>query len=198
MTVQTLIRKTVLGVPAAGAAAALAMAGSAQAGDNMNEAKFDQKVMNAVERCELISTDCAASMGTAAGALVFPEVMKASLGVGGSGAKGALVIDGEIEGYYSLWNASLGLQAGVQEVTQTIVFETDDALMNFQDTPEWEVGADADVTLATAGATADATTGGEDGDVISYVFDEEGLAAGLAIEGTRVQRYEHEEKAGEM
>ncbi len=178
--------RNVLGLTA-GLAASAAMTGAASATmAETDRAAFEQKVMDAMEQCETVAETCAANMENAAGVLVFPEVIKASLGVGGSGAQGALVVDGEIQGMYDLASASLGLQAGVDEVTQTIVFRSEEALQSFQDSPEWEIGADANVTVINVGANADTMSGGEEDPVVSYVYEQDGLAAGVSLEGTLI------------
>lgn len=176
------VARSILGLTAGAAMAGAATAATAEGDDDA----FEQKVMDAIEQCKVVAETCAADIDNAAGVLVFPEVVKASLGVGGSGAQGALVIDGEIQGLYDLANASLGLQAGVEEVTQTIVFRSEEALQSFQDEPEWEIGADANVTLINAGANADTTSGGEEDPVVSYVYEQNGLAAGVSLEGTLI------------
>ena len=50
--------------------------------------------------------------GKARGVLVFPSVVSAGLGVGGSYGQGALRVGGRSVGYYSTTAASVGLLAG--------------------------------------------------------------------------------------
>ena len=56
------------------------------------------------------------------GYLVFPNVVKAGLGIGGEYGEGALIVDGRIVDYFSVASASIGFQLGVQSRSQIILF----------------------------------------------------------------------------
>ena len=62
------------------------------------------------------SQACNAAAEKAQGMLVFPEVTKAAIGVGGSYGEGALIVGDKTAGYYSTTAASVGLQLGAREV----------------------------------------------------------------------------------
>ena len=59
---------------------------------------------------------CNAAAEKAQGILVFPEVTKAAIGVGGSYGEGALIVGDKTAGYDSTAAASIGLQLGAGEV----------------------------------------------------------------------------------
>jgi lipid-binding SYLF domain-containing protein len=65
---------------------------------------------------------------------------------------------------------------------------TDDALRAFQNSRGWTAGADANVTLLTAGANAQVRTNTVQQPVIGYVLSNQGLMAGVTIDGTRITR----------
>lgn len=123
----------------------------------------------------------------AAGVLVFPEVTKAGLIVGGQHGVGALMVDGKITGYYETSGASIGLQAGYEDHSEVYVFNDQQALDQFRKKPEWQVGADAQVTVVDASAGGSITPSDP---VVAYVFGSEGLMAGITVKGSRISEAE--------
>ena len=95
----------------------------------------------------------------AQGMLVFPEVTKAAVGVGGSYGEGALIVGDKTAGYYSTTSASVGLQLGAQKSAQIIMFMTAEALDKFRNSSGWEAGANAQVTMIDEGKAADIELG---------------------------------------
>jgi lipid-binding SYLF domain-containing protein len=163
------------GLATVAAAFILGGAGMALAAGN---AALDTAVMNTLKQCQQLSTSCAETTKNAPGVLVFPNVVKADLIIGGAGGKGALIENGKITGYYNIGAASAGLQAGVERASQVYVFRTADALAKLKDGSEWKAGATADVTLVEADASARSATG----NVLAYIFDAKGLHAGVSLD----------------
>lgn len=139
---------------------------------------LDKSIMTTLKQCQQVSTSCAAQTDSATGILVFPNVIKADLIVGGSGGKGALIEDGKITGYYNIGSASAGLQAGVESASQVYVFRSEKALAQLKSGNDWKVGASSDVTVVDANANARAISG----DVLAYVFDSKGLHGGISVD----------------
>src|SRR3989304_4462122 len=77
---------------------------------------------------------------TARGVLVFADVIKAGIGVGGEYGEGALRIRGRTVAYYSIAAASIGIQFGAQKKDIIIVFLQDKALQDFQASDGWQGG----------------------------------------------------------
>ena len=125
-------------------------------------------------------------VGRAAGVLVFPSVTEAGFIVGASRGTGALRVGGKSVSYHSTSSGSFGLQAGAQSSAVFLLFMTQDALRNFQNSRGWTVGADASVTLLTVGATAQMTTATAQQPIIGYVLSNRGLLAGVRMDGTRI------------
>jgi lipid-binding SYLF domain-containing protein len=125
-------------------------------------------------------------VGRAAGVLVFPNVMEAGFIFGASRGHGALRVGGNTVSYHATTSGSFGLQAGAQSTAVFLLFMTQDALRNFQNSRGWTVGADASVTLLTVGATAQMTTATAQQPVIGYVLSNRGLMAGVTMDGTRI------------
>jgi lipid-binding SYLF domain-containing protein len=124
----------------------------------------------------------------AEGILVFPEVFKAGIGIGGEYGEGALLIRNKTSGYYSTAAASIGFQLGAQVKSQIIMFMTKRALKNFQDSDGWKAGVDGSVALVTVGAGGDVDTNTIKDPVIGFIFSNKGLMYNLTFEGSKITR----------
>lgn len=144
--------------------------------------ELDAEVAASVMQCAQVAPSCAEAMDTAAGALVFPSVVTVDLVVGGSGGDGALVQDGKITGYYDIGEASAGAQIGIKEATQVYVVRDEAKLQDLMNDGQWEVGAAADLTVVSANATAST----QSGDPLVYVFDADGLNAGVNVSALKI------------
>ncbi len=190
---KSLIHRTAV---AAAATAALSFAGlSAQAeshkeGEHMAEnAELEAEAAQALQQCGTFAESCAANIDTAAGVLVFPEVVKANLVVGGAGGDGVLMVDNEVQGYYNIGEASVGVQVGIDEFAMVYVFQDQETLDELIDGDKWELGAAAGATVVDANADAMATTG----DPAIYIFDAEGLNAELSVSALRIWEEDHDD-----
>ncbi len=123
-------------------------------------------------------------------ALVFPEITKVGLGIGGEGGNGVLVNKAELLDYYRTSSISFGAQAGAQTYGYVVMFMTDEALAKFLSKNGYELGVDGSIAVFNAGITAEADTLNLKTDTVAFVFDEKGLMADLAIEGTRIRPLE--------
>ena len=126
--------------------------------------------------------------GKAKGVLVFPSVVSAGLGVGGSYGQGALRVGSRTDGYYSTTAASVGLLAGADSKAVYILFMTQDALDKFKASKGWTAGADASVTMLKTGASAAVDTQTSQQAVVGYALSNAGLMANLSLDGTKVNK----------
>jgi lipid-binding SYLF domain-containing protein len=124
----------------------------------------------------------------AKGVLVFPSVLEAGFVFGASRGDGALRVNGKTVSFHRTTSGSFGLQAGAQSSAVFLLFMTDEALRNFQNSRGWTAGVDASVTLITVGANAQLTSATSQQPVIGYVLSNTGLMAGLTVDGTRITR----------
>ena len=124
----------------------------------------------------------------AAGILVFPNVVKAGIGIGGEYGEGILLNQKQVEGYYNLISASFGFQLGVQARSIIIMFMTEDALAGFQRRAGWKIGVDGSVTVITVGVGGSIDTDEIVSPVIGFVLDQAGLMYNLTLEGTKISR----------
>jgi lipid-binding SYLF domain-containing protein len=153
-------------------------------------AQIDAGVKAARDQCGAQIPGCNEATEKAAGMLVFPEVTKAAVGVGGSYGEGALIVGDKTAGYYSTTSASVGLQLGAQESAQIIMFMTEEALDEFRNSSGWEAGANAQVTLIDEGKAANISSVMADSPVIAFVFGQKGLMGDLSIQGSKITKLE--------
>jgi lipid-binding SYLF domain-containing protein len=124
----------------------------------------------------------------AKGVLVFPTVLKAGFGVGGQYGEGALRVGGKTIDYYSIAAASIGFQAGAQQMAIVIVFLDKNELDKFQNSEGWEVGVDGSVALVTLGAGASVDSLNIKDPVVGFIFNNKGLMYNLALQGTKITK----------
>lgn len=127
-------------------------------------------------------------VNNARGVLVFPAVISAGFVFGASSGEGAMRQGGRTTGFYRQTGGSWGLQAGAQSQAVYLLFMTKEALDSFNASRGWTAGANASVTMLSAGANAQATTNTIQQPVVGYVLSNGGLMAGLTLDGTRITR----------
>jgi len=93
------------------------------------------------------------------GYAVFPTIGKGGLGVGGSHGKGQVYSEGQVIGFTSTSDISIGLQAGGQAYSQIIFFQNAEALNKFTG-GNFEFAASASAIAVQATAEAKASTEG--------------------------------------
>ncbi len=152
--------------------------------------QIDIEVNGALEEFKKEVTGGAEFLDKAKGYLVFPNVIKAGLIVGGEYGEGALRIGGKSEEYYNIASASIGLQIGAQGYTIVMVFLKEDALKKFRESKGWEAGVDGSVAIAKWGAGKDINSQNFKDPIVGFVFSNKGLMAGISIEGSKITRLE--------
>lgn len=127
--------------------------------------------------------------GRAKGILVFPNIVKAGFVVGAQyGSGGALFKNGRTAGYYNIAAASYGLQAGIQSFSYALFF-MDNASLNYLDSSAgWEVGVGPSLVVVDKGVAKSLTTTTAKSGVYAYIFGQEGLMAGLGLQGSKITR----------
>ena len=126
-----------------------------------------------------------AFLKSAKGALVFPKVYKAGIGIGGEYGEGALRIGGKTVDYYSTAAASIGFQLGGQVKSIIILFMQDEALKRFRQSEGWKVGVDGSIALIDIGAGRELSTQTIKDPIVAFIFDQKGLMYNLTLEGSK-------------
>lgn len=127
-------------------------------------------------------------LDNAKGYVVFPDVKEAGFFVGGKYGEGALRVNGETAGYYSITSASMGFQMGAQQYSLIIAFTTDQALRIFMRDDDWETELDLNIALAEYNAEEEADDVDFGSNMVGFVFDSEGMMGNFSFEGTRFER----------
>lgn len=120
--------------------------------------------------------------------LVFPEVTKAGLGIGGQYGEGALLKGGSAAAYYKTTGASFGLQAGGQRYGYVMFLMNPKALAQLDSANGFEVGVGPSVVLVDEGMAKTTTTTTMKDDIYAFVFGQKGLMAGLGIQGNKIAK----------
>lgn len=177
-------RRRLLGAGLAAAAVAAALPPrAARAADPADV--IDLKVQHSIDDLMRSVNGSGELMSRAKGVLIIPGITKAGLLIGGMYGEGALRIGGQTVGYYSVGSASLGLQAGVQKFDQALFFMTTPALENFRRSSGWELAADAEVTAMNNNLAGTITSRTTQHPVIAVIYGQQGLMAGLSLEGAK-------------
>ena len=123
--------------------------------------------------------------------VVFPDLVKAAFIAGAEGGKGVMFApDGKVIGYYRARAASYGLQAGVKSFSQAMFLMTDSAITSLTSGAGLSVGVGPSVVVVDAGMARSLTTTTMKADVYAFIFGQEGLMAGLGLQGQRIVKFD--------
>ncbi len=149
-------------------------------------AEIDRDVDSAIEKLFAASPAAKELSKVSKGILVFPNVIKGGLIIGGQYGKGALRVGGKTVGYYSTAAASYGLQAGAQSFGYAMFFMTDGALEYLNKSSGWEIGVGPSIVVVDEGVARSLTTTTAKEDIYVFFFSQKGLMAGLGIQGSKI------------
>jgi lipid-binding SYLF domain-containing protein len=123
--------------------------------------------------------------------VVFPDITKAGLIVGAEGGKGVMFgPDSKVLGYYRARPVSYGLQAGAQSFSEAMFLMTDSAITELTSGAGLSVGSGPSVVVVDAGAAKSLTTTTLKSDVYAFLFGQQGLMAGVGLQGQRIVRFD--------
>jgi len=120
--------------------------------------------------------------------LVFPNIVKAGLIFGGAYGEGVLMEGSKVIDYYNSINGSWGLQAGAESYGYVVFLMNDKALSYLQKSRGWEIGIGPTVVLVNEGVARNLSSTTLQDDAYAFIFNQQGLMAGLGIEGTKISR----------
>ncbi|HUO21192.1 MAG TPA: lipid-binding SYLF domain-containing protein [Caulobacteraceae bacterium] len=169
-------------------AAAASLAVGAQQAHAASAADIDRDSRAALDKLMAEHPSAARLAHQAKGVLIFPNIVKAGLVFGGSYGEGELIENGQVHGYYSTGSASWGLQAGAQSYGYALFLMDDAALQYAHDTHRWQLGAGPTIAVVDSGMEANLTTTQLNSDSYAYVFGQQGLMAGVTVQGSKVTR----------
>lgn len=120
--------------------------------------------------------------------LVFPNIVKAGLVFGGSYGEGELIEKGKVQDYYNSVGGSWGLQIGAQSYGYVVFLMTSKVLDSLHESHGWEIGVGPTVVVVDEGAAKNLSTSTLQDDAYAFIFSQQGLMAGVSIEGTKISR----------
>ncbi len=150
-----------------------------------SQTEKDKKIINDAEaaKTELIkmNSDISPFFSTSSGYVIFPNVGKGGLIIGGASGNGVVYEDGMKIGMADLKKLSVGLQAGGQAVIEVIFFETDDALSDFKE-GNYELSAEISAVVLDKGKSKNLDY--SDG-VLVVTMTKGGLMADISVVGQK-------------
>ena len=156
---------------------------------NNSQAELVDKSRAALNELYTVMPDAKDLRGRAKGILVFPDILKAGLLVGGSGGNGVLFSpDGRVMGYYNLASVSYGLQAGAETFSEAMFMMTPDALRYLDNSDGWSIGAGPSVVVVDSGMAKDFSSTTLRSDVFAFVYGQEGLMGGIGVQGQKITK----------
>jgi lipid-binding SYLF domain-containing protein len=135
----------------------------------------------------------AALAQTAKAILVFPTIAKGGFLFGAQYGQGVLFAQGRTAGYYQSAAVSYGLQAGIQTFGYVLFLMTDQAMQYVNGTNGWELGVGPSVVVVDQGMARSMTTTTLRDDVYAFIFNQQGLMAGMGLQGSKISPYTPDE-----
>lgn len=163
------------------AAAAFVIAGC-ESTTPSNPAAYNDRAKLTLDQMEQTDPALHGALDNAYGYVLFPEVGKAAVGIGGANGRGVVYEQGRPIGYATLTQGSLGVQLGGETFAELIIFKNADAMASFRN-GDLTLGADASATILKAGAGAALQF--KNGTAV-VVQSHGGLMAGVAINGQTI------------
>ena len=120
--------------------------------------------------------------------LVFPDVVKAGFILGAQEGQGILFLHGRPSGRYRTVAGSYGLQAGVQRYGYALFLMNQKAVDWVNNTHGWEIGTGPSVVIVDKGMARSFTTDTLHSGIYAFTFDQQGLMAGLGLQGSKIMR----------
>jgi lipid-binding SYLF domain-containing protein len=120
--------------------------------------------------------------------LIFPNIIKAGLIFGGSYGEGVLLKGSDVAGYYNSVTGSWGLQAGAQSYGYVVFLMSKKAEQYIGKSDGWEIGVGPTVVVVDEGIGRNLSSSTLKDDAYAFIFGQQGLMAGVSIEGTKISR----------
>lgn len=143
---------------------------------------YNDRTKLALDQMEHTDPGLQDALNNAYGYVLFPEIGKAAVGIGGANGRGVVYEQGRAVGYATLTQGSLGVQLGGETFAELIIFKNADAMGSFRN-GDLTLGADASATILKAGAAAALQF--KNGTAV-IVQTHGGLMAGAAINGQTI------------
>ncbi|WP_419214091.1 YSC84-related protein [Maribacter sp. X9] len=158
----------------------LAVGANAQ---NSKDQKIIKDAKKAKEKLMKMEVGLDQFFSNSAGYVIFPNVGKGGLIIGGASGNGVVYENGTMIGMADLKKLSVGLQAGGQAITEIIFFETASDLAGFKE-GDFEFSAEASAVALKSGVAVNAKY--KDG-VAVFALPKAGLMADASVGGQKFE-----------
>jgi lipid-binding SYLF domain-containing protein len=149
---------------------------------------LDRDSAQAMRTLTSTNTAAAAIARNARAVLVFPNIVKAGIVFGGAYGEGTMMKGGRVTDYYNSVTGSWGLQAGAQSYGYVVFLMNDKAVSYIDKSSGWEIGVGPTVVVVDKGTASNVSTSTMKDDAYAFIFNQQGLMAGVSIEGTKISR----------
>ena len=153
-----------------------------------SKAEINRKVTAALNTLYETTPGAETLASNAKGILVFPDIVKAGLIVGGQYGDGALRKEGKSVAYYRSIAVSYGLQAGVQSFGYALLFMDDASLKYLEKSDGWEIGTGPSIVVLDKGFGKNLSSTTLRKGIYAFIFDQKGLMAGIGLQGSKITR----------
>ena len=158
---------------------------------NGGDPELVAKSQAALQQLYRVTPEAQALQSRAKAVVVFPDLTKAAFIVGAEGGKGVMFSpDGKVLGYYRARAVSYGLQAGAQSFSEALFLLSDSAITTLTSGAGLSVGTGPSIVVVDAGMSKSLTTTTMKSDVYAFLFGQQGLMAGLGLQGQRIVKFE--------
>jgi lipid-binding SYLF domain-containing protein len=120
--------------------------------------------------------------------LVFPNIVKASLGFGSRYGKGILTKGAAVAGYYNSVSAPGSLHMSTQSFGYMMFLMNNRATRHLERSSAWVIGVGPRVVVLDSSIVGDLSMSMLNDDAYAFIFDQQGLMASHSIEGARISR----------
>ncbi len=148
---------------------------------NSKDRKVIKDAKKAKEKLMKMEVGLDQFFSASAGYVIFPNVGKGGLIIGGASGNGVVYENGTMIGMADLKKLSIGLQAGGQAITEIIFFETEADLAEFKD-GDYEFSAEASAVAIKSGVAVNAKY--REG-VAVFALPKAGLMADASVGGQK-------------
>lgn len=145
------------------------------------EEQLNARVQGAIQAAKATDPGLQRLFDTSVAYAVFPDVGKGAVGIGGAYGQGELYQNGQLVGYCTLTQATVGLALGGQSYTELIFFQDQSAVDRFK-SGGLAFAADATAVALRAGASANVNYSNG---VAVFTLGQAGLMAGASIGGQK-------------
>jgi lipid-binding SYLF domain-containing protein len=181
MTMRESLRRSLLVM----GAALLALAGPAGADDRT---EIESKSALALQTLRQHAREVDKLIERASGVLIFPDVVEMGFGEGGRYGEGALLVEGAAVAYYATAGAPHRVPQTEGRKAELILFMTQQALIDFRNTINWQVGVSEGLTRMRVDERGRLETTRDTAPVLGMTFSDRGVLQDLDLRGTTINR----------